>query len=58
MTHRSDPLAVFVAMTVMRFAKDREFRLRLLAEADETPREAAYKIRRDDMVAARRRTAS
>ena len=58
MTRRSDPLADFVDMTVMRFARDRIFRLRLLAEADETPQETAHKIRRDAMIAAQRRTAS
>lgn len=55
---RSDALTDFVDMTTMRFAKDRTFRLRLLAEADETPRETAYRIRRESMIAAQRRTAS
>lgn len=54
----SDALADFVDMTVMRFTKDRIFRLRLLAEADETPREQAIRIRREALIAAQRRTAS
>lgn len=54
----SDALADFVEMTVTRFTKDQQFRFRLMAEADETPRETAYKIRRESMLAARRRTAS
>lgn len=54
----SDALADFVGMTVTRFLRDRDFRLRLLAESHETPRETAYKIRRDSMIAAQRRTAS
>jgi len=54
----SDALANFVDLTAMRFVRDRGFRLRLLAEADETPRETANKIRRDAMIAAQRRTAS
>lgn len=54
----SDALAGFIVLTAMRFAKDRTFRLRLLAEADETPRETAHKMRRDAMLAAQRRTAS
>lgn len=55
---RSDALGDFVDMTTMRFTKDRSFRLRLLAEADETPRETARRIRRESMIAAQRRTAS
>lgn len=58
MVIHSDALAGFIALTAMRFAKDRTFRLRLLAEADETPQETAFKIRRDSMIAAQRRTAS
>ena len=58
MTRRSDPLAVFLAMTAKRYERDHRFRLRLHAEADETPREKAHKIRRDQIVAAQRRTAS
>lgn len=54
----SDALADFVEMTVTRFTKDQQFRFRLMAEADETPRETAHKIRRESMIAAQRRTAS
>jgi hypothetical protein len=53
----SDALNDFVDLTTMRFTKDRNFRLRLLAEADETPRETAQRIRRESFVAAQRRTA-
>lgn len=58
MTNRSDGLADFVEMTAIRFEQDRRFRLRLLAEADETPRETALKISRSAHAAALRRTAS
>ncbi|GAB6857323.1 hypothetical protein [Microbacterium xylanilyticum] len=58
MTNRSDALGDFVEMTALRFEKDRAFRLRLLAEADETPRETAQRIRREAFEAAQRRTAS
>lgn len=58
MRSHSDPLVDFVDLTVARFNRDRAFRLRLLAEADETPRETALKIRRDSMIVAQRRTAS
>lgn len=58
MQTRSDPLTDFVDLTVARFNRDRAFRLRLLAEVDETPRETAHKIRRDALIAAQRRTAS
>lgn len=54
----SDALADFIDMTVTRFTKDRVFRLRLLAEADETARETARRIRREASIAAQRRTAS
>lgn len=57
MRSHSDPLVDFVDLTVARFNRDRAFRLRLLAEVDETPRETAYKIRRDSTIAAQRRTA-
>ncbi|WP_153302220.1 hypothetical protein [Microbacterium foliorum] len=57
MVIHSDALAGFMALTALRYAKDRAFRLRLLAEADETPRETAFKIRRESMIAAQRRTA-
>ncbi|MDR6142064.1 hypothetical protein QE375_001618 [Microbacterium foliorum] len=58
MVSHSDALSDFIDMTMSRFLRDRDFRLRLLAEADETPRETAYKIRRESMIAAQRRTAS
>lgn len=58
MTRSSDPLGDFVQMTATRYEKDHKFRLRLLAEADETPRETARRIRREAHSAALRRTAS
>ena len=58
MTNRSDGLSDFVEMTALRFEKDHRFRLRLLAEADETPRETAQRVRRESFVTAQRRTAS
>jgi hypothetical protein len=54
----SDALIDFIDLTTARFARDRSFRLRLLAEVDETPRETEYRIRRESMIAAQRRTAS
>ncbi|MEV8250494.1 hypothetical protein AB0O87_06180 [Microbacterium sp. NPDC076768] len=54
----SDALLDFIDLTTAQFTRDRSFRLRLLAEADETPRETAYRIRRESMTAAQRRTAS
>ena len=62
MTNLSEPvqdaLSDFVDMSATRFARDARFRLRLLAEADETPRETARKIAREAAVTAQRRTAS
>ncbi len=58
MPNRSDALSDFVEMTVQRFQKDQVFRLRLMAEADETPRETALRISREAHAAALRRTAS
>lgn len=58
MVIHSDALAGFIALTAMRFAKDRTFRLRLLAEADETPRETARKLAAEAHATALRRTAS
>lgn len=58
MTNHSDALGNFVQMTATRYEKDHKFRLRLLAEADETPRETARRIRREAHSAALRRTAS
>ncbi|UUE19342.1 hypothetical protein [Microbacterium sp. J1-1] len=55
--NRSDALADFVEMTVTRFAKDQRFRFRLMAEADETPREAAHRVRLDATSKALRRIA-
>lgn len=54
----SDALSDFVEMTVTRFTKDQQFRFRLMAEADETPRETARKIAAEAHAAALRRTAS
>jgi hypothetical protein len=54
----SDALADFVEMTVTRFTKDQRFRFRLMAEADETPRETAHKMAAEAHAAALRRTAS
>jgi hypothetical protein len=45
-------------MTVTRFTKDQRFRFRLMAEADETPRETAHKMAAEAHAAALRRTAS
>lgn len=58
MTNRSDAIGDFVEMTVTRFTKDQQFRVRLMAEADETPRETARKIAAEAHAAALRRTAS
>ena len=58
MTNRSDGLADFLDMTAVRFGQDYRFRLRLLAEADETPRETALRVRREAHTASLRRTAS
>lgn len=58
MENRSNALADFVEMTVTRFTKDQRFRFRLMAEADETPRETARKIAAEAHAAALRRTAS
>lgn len=52
-----DTLSDFINMTVTRFDKDHQFRLRLLAEADETARETAQRVRRENYTAALRRTA-
>lgn len=57
MSH-SDALSDFVEMTVTRFAKDQQFRFRLMAEADETPRETARKLTAEAHATALRRTAS
>lgn len=58
MVTHSDALADFIEMTVTRFTKDQQFRFRLMAEADETPRETARKIAAEAHAAALRRTAS
>lgn len=58
MTNHSDALSDFVEMTAKRFQKDQRFRVRLMAEADETPRETAIRIGREAHAAALRRTAS
>ena len=58
MVTHSDPLSDFVEMAVERYDRDHDFRLRLLAEADETPREVAKRISHDERVAAWRRAAS
>lgn len=55
---RSEPLTDFVDLTVARYNRDRGFRLRLLAEADETAQETARRIRHEALIAAQRRTAS
>ncbi|MGN7861476.1 hypothetical protein ACTJI8_12920 [Microbacterium sp. 22303] len=55
---RSDALADFVEMTAERFERDFRFRLRLLAEADETVQETMRRIAREKFLGAQRRTAS
>jgi len=54
----SDALSDFIDLTVMRFAKDHRFRVRLLAEAGETARETAQRVRREAAAAGSRRTAA
>lgn len=62
MTDQTDGLSNFIDMTVSRFFQDYSFRLRLLAEADETSLEKTKREHRDRLVsmglaARRRRTA-
>ncbi|MFB7843607.1 hypothetical protein [Microbacterium sp. NPDC056052] len=58
MTSRSDALTDFVEMTARRFERDYSFRLRLLAEADETVQETVRRIAREKYLGATRRTAA
>lgn len=58
MTNHSDPLSDFIENTVIRFARDPKFRVRLLAEAGQTAQEKAARLRREVQAGQLRRRAS